>query len=79
MVLIFFRFSAPKNTLLNLDYDGEVTVSASDVSQSFTETTYKNGLIGKANDDAPVNKVPNKSGRSSNTLQEDISSSSDVF
>lgn len=44
LCLLFVNFSAPKNAILNLDQDGSVSVSVSEVSISnfhFYGTTYK--------------------------------------
>ena len=46
--MLFIKFSAPKNAILNVDEDGELSVSVSDVSMSnftFYGPTYKEGLI----------------------------------
>jgi hypothetical protein len=79
LCLLFVRFSAPKNTVLNVDDDGELSVTLSDVSLSnftFIGPSYKNGLIVNASSQLTSQQLKNKLANSGNTLQEDSSSSS---
>ncbi len=79
LCLLFVKFSSPTNTVLNVDDDGELSVTLSDVSLSnftFIGPSYKNGLIVNASTQLTNQQLLNKLANSGNTLQEDSASSS---